>query len=376
MNILYIVNIRIPTEKAHGWQIAKTCEMLASRGFAVELVVPKRENHITDDIYTYYGIRNNFSVRVVRSFSCCIGLWGGMLWYVLSRAFFFLKACVLPVMKEAVIITRDPEISFIMSLRGYNVVYHAHKVPKKRWRVLYALLLRKVSHIMCNSHGTAEAHKELGLKQTTVIPNAVDVENFICTHDTNSLRKNLGLDDNAVLAMYAGHLYEWKGVDTVVGAASFLTAQNPHVRIVCVGGTSQDVAKYQKIVQEKKLTNITFIPHVPHEKISDYMCAADVLLLPNTTISEESIRFTSPIKLFEYLATGKPIVASDLPSIREILPEDVGMYIPADDARALAGAIATLSQKDIERAKKGVKIGQGYSWDKYVDRVVDMLSVE
>ena len=64
-SLFYIANVRIPTEKAHGIQIAKMCEALANFDIKIELIIPKRKNFITESIFNYYGVKNIFSVKKI-----------------------------------------------------------------------------------------------------------------------------------------------------------------------------------------------------------------------------------------------------------------------------------------------------------------------
>jgi glycosyltransferase involved in cell wall biosynthesis len=103
---------------------------------------------------------------------------------------------------------------------------------------------------------------------------------------------------------------------------------------------------------------------------------ADVLVLPNTRESEESERFTSPIKLFEYFAAGKPIVASDLPSIREIVGDEDVLFVPPGEPEALAAALASLEQNHalrVKLAKRSASLAAGYTWDARARRILDAL---
>ncbi len=68
MRILYIANIRLPTEKAHGVQIAKMCEAFVLQGVEVELVVPTRRTHITENPFAYYGVKKVFSIKRIFTF--------------------------------------------------------------------------------------------------------------------------------------------------------------------------------------------------------------------------------------------------------------------------------------------------------------------
>jgi len=114
-----------------------------------------------------------------------------------------------------------------------------------------------------------------------------------------------------------------------------------------------------------------------------YLKAADVVVLPNSRNSRQK-RFsiysrydTSPIKLFEYLASGAPIVASDLPSIREIVSEEEVFFVKPDDPQELAQGIErlltdqefarTLSSRALERSKE-------YTWEKRAKKIVEFIN--
>ena len=107
--------------------------------------------------------------------------------------------------------------------------------------------------------------------------------------------------------MYVGHLYKWKGVDTMIEAAKRLKGSND-LLFMFVGGTDQDISQYENIVKEKGITNIVFTGHKSHQAIPQYLKAADFLPLPNAPVSEESEKYTSPIKMFEYMASRRLIL--------------------------------------------------------------------
>ena len=142
------------------------------------------------------------------------------------------------------------------------------------------------------------------------------------------------------VVMYVGHMYHWKGVDTLVEAASKLSDNE---QIWLVGGTPEELPRIEQLAKQLELTNIHLAGYVPYEDISTYMAAADVLVIPNSGDSDISRFYTSPIKLFEYMAAKRPIIASNLPSLRDIIEHDeTALLVQPDSPSSLAIAIQRL----------------------------------
>ncbi|MBP6858740.1 MAG: glycosyltransferase family 4 protein [Candidatus Pacebacteria bacterium] len=367
MNIAYIVNARIPTEKAHGFQIMKVCEALAALGHAVELVVPARANAITLDAFSYYGLSSDFPIRKLR---------------VVDRGFriqsssFLASLLLLKLSRNTIIMTRDPEIAFLFIHRGHRVFYYAHNWPQSKIG-LFKFMLKGVTGVICNSKGTEAEFKAEGFSNTIAVPNAVDLKEFDALGDKAMLRARLSIPTDKKIAMYVGHLYEWKGIDVVIAAAEVLN-DDQRIMFWIIGGTDADIVKYRGIVIEKGLTNISILGHKNHSEISSFLSAADMLLLPNIPSSTESEHYTSPIKMFEYMASGTPIIASDMPSMREVLNDDNSTLIPARDAHALADAIARISanpEQLIEKATRAKVEARTYSWDSLAHKIVSFIAV-
>src|SRR5262249_46193853 len=147
-------------------------------------------------------------------------------------------------------------------------------------------------------------------------------------------RKRLGLSTDLRMVVYTGHLYSWKGVDTLAEAARLLSDD---IRIFVVGGTPDDIRNFRQICTG--VANLSIVGHRNHAQVPIWQKSADVLVLPNTARENISKYYTSPMKLFEYMASGRPIVATDLPSIMEILNRDMAFICKPDDAAAMAAAI-------------------------------------
>jgi glycosyltransferase involved in cell wall biosynthesis len=125
----------------------------------------------------------------------------------------------------------------------------------------------------------------------------------------------LGLAPEARVIVYTGQLFEEKGVDVLVRAAALLN----NVSVLIVGGDAANKDRLRRLRQEIGADNVILLDYVPPTQVILYLTAASVLVLPHSAKVSESAKYTCPLKLFEYMAAGVPVVASDLPSIREVV---------------------------------------------------------
>jgi glycosyltransferase involved in cell wall biosynthesis len=135
-----------------------------------------------------------------------------------------------------------------------------------------------------------------------------------------------------------------------------------------VGGREDDVRLRRK--QAEGLDNVQFVGFLPNAELPQYQAACEVFLMPHEQIVSGSsgadiAEFTNPLKMFEFLACGRPILASDLPILREVLDEKNAILLPIADLNAWAEALASLSQDPTRIAKfaeAGRKTAAKYSW--------------
>ncbi len=131
------------------------------------------------------------------------------------------------------------------------------------------------------------------------------------TAASQNWRQQLLTDGREYLAVYAGGLYPFKGVDMLVDVAKELSG----VQFAIAGGTESQVTAYQKLAKSQQVNNIKFIGYLPQHQLASLLQAADVLTHPHCCT--EAATFTSPLKFFDYMASGTPIVATEIPSLRE-----------------------------------------------------------
>ena len=375
MRIIYIVNARIPTEKAYGFQICKTCEKFSDLGIVTELWYPTRKNAVKEELFDYYGIKRNFIVKKIKCIDIIfLSKYFGSFVFNVQTILFLLKILFKKIPTDTIIYSRDFLVISLLNLKGLKVVYNAHNWSNKRGVFLKLLLNRKIK-IVCNSSGTKNEFYKKGFMNSISVPNGVDLDKFDkITNDKKDLREKINLPVDKKLILYLGHLYEWKGFDTVVESAR--KTQNNNILFVVVGGTQKDIEKYKRIIKDENINNLFFVGHQQQKNTPYYLKSADVLLLPNVATSEESVKFTSPIKMFEYMASGNPIIASDLPSIKEVLNEKNSVLVEAGNASSLLIGVNRVlednnfAEKIASRAKEDA---QKYTWDIYAQKILNFI---
>lgn len=178
---------------------------------------------------------------------------------------------------------------------------------------------------------------------------------------------------------YVGQLYPWKGVDTLVRAMAELPAATLKIigSGVHEGGIDRDLTRLQALSASLGISDrVHFEAFVPYRDVPGKLAEADVAVVPLPDVLM-SRYFTSPLKLFDYMAAGVPIVASDLPAIREILrPDENGILVAPDDPAALAQGISRiLSDRDLagRLASQASRDVADYTWDARARRIVEFL---
>jgi len=290
-----------------------------------------------------------------------------------SRFWFSLKLLFIKIDRNAIVYTRDPEIGWIFNLKGNKIILESHNWPKSKSR-LFKYLIKKFNKIITITQGLKNLYLAAGLPDSRIMvaPDAVDLEKFDIKIDKIQARKKLNLPLDKKIALYCGslYLYGWKGVDILLAAAKILSAD---CLIVLVGGGPAELAKIKK---DYSGNNLLLVGRRPYEEVPNYLKSADVLVLPNKSGVKMSEQFTSPLKLFEYMASGVPIVASDLPSLREILSEQNSFLVEPNSPLSLAKGIETVLANNVlaeQFAGQALMEVKKYTWGKRAEKIIDYI---
>lgn len=365
--LLYIANSRLPTDNAHGVQIIKMCEAFAKAGASVTLIHPWRINRHKGDPFSVYMTERNFRLITVPSLDL---LWMGRIGFWIQNVTFS-KTVALYLLFNTfdIVYSRDELPLLLASYVTRTSVWESHT---GRYNGLVRRLLARISSLVVITQSGKEfyAKKRFPKEKIQVAPDAVALEDFAHPESKEEARTRLGLPDDKRIALYIGKFDGWKGTETLCEASQYVP--NDTV-IALIGGEPEEIAdlktRYPKCV---------FAGWRPYQELVHNQAAADVLILPSSARSEISRHFTSPLKLFTYMASDRPIVASDLPSIREILTEDLAFFFKPDDAKDLAAQISYAlenTQEADRKAQAAKELVKRYTWDARAREILDAIEV-
>lgn len=217
-----------------------------------------------------------------------------------------------------------------------------------------------IAAIVTISRRLAEHYVERGAAppRVHVVPDGVDVELFQPLRESHAPPWGEAPGPHAA---YAGHLYDYKGIPTILAAAALLPRTTFHL----VGGLPEDVSRVRGACTDRALHNVLVHGPRPHAEIPRWLWPADALLLPPSA-DHPSAAWTSPVKLGEYLAAGPPIVASAIPALRDWVGEpEVNWFTPddpADLARAIAEAIRETQAHTRTRTRAALRLANAFSY--------------
>jgi len=215
-------------------------------------------------------------------------------------------------------------------------------------------------------------------EKITVMPNGVDVGLFGQLYDSQSVRVQLGLTD-APVVMFVGGFHIWHGLDLLVESFAQVLQKFPEAKLSLVGdGPARPVVE-QKIAELGVATAVIITGLVPHARVPAMLAAADVVAIPYPRLPKEL--WFSPLKLYEYMAAGKAIVASRAGQIAEVIQHGhTGILVEPGDVDEFGQAIIELLKDPAERERLGRNARrqaiEQHSWEQYIKRLEEIyLSV-
>lgn len=376
--IVYITTVRLPTEKAHGLSTVKICEALTDQGYEIDCIVPSLWRKKEENIFQYYNLKNNFDIsKVVCLDLVPLGIFEKFAFLIQSISFSLFSLMFVIVkygrgMKNFIFFSHDYIPLYFMTFLPVKIFYDIHHFPGDNF--MYKRVMKRSFGFAVQTKWKVKSLYEkysIPLDKIVYWPNGTDVENFNTGLSMSEARTKVGIPLDKKIVVYTGQLFVWKGVNTLIKSVKMLPQDT---LVYVIGGSEKDVENCRKKINEAADERIIFIPFQQHSKMPIWLHAADVLILPNTGKQKVSLYYTSPMKLFEYLAAQKPIVASAIPSIMEILNDDNSILVKPDDSESLANGInLVLKNNELSNriARNAAIDSKKYTWNERARRIIN-----
>ncbi|MGE0449666.1 MAG: glycosyltransferase family 4 protein [Vicinamibacterales bacterium] len=373
MKLAYLSISKIPSREANSVHVMKMCQAFAHLGHEVTLVAPDVRLGLEPDVadpYRFYGVEPVFAMRKVpwRSFKGRGYAYGWEAGRTARR------------MGVDAAFGRSLHACVVAAGSGVPTTFDAHmptflRQADQRWlfeRMIRTAAFRRLA-VNCGALGRAALGELPELANRIVVAhNGADpVSNATGPADLGDTRGRPQIG-------YVGHLYQGKGFEIVRELAARVPSADFHV----VGGDHTSVAQLR--ADATVPGNVRLHGFVPPAQVDSLTLAFDVVLAPyqvevRTAGGGETAAWTSPLKVFGYMAAGKPILCSDLPVLREVIEHGRnGVLLPPSDAAAWAAALRDLIGNPSERARLGAAARTGFlsrhTWQQRASRVLEGLS--
>ena len=364
MKLALIAPTPIPASTANSIQFMKMAQAFARLGHELQIYAPgEKPRQSREELIAHYGLAEELEITWI----------SGKL--ILRRYDYAMRA-----VNEArrwgtdLIFTRLPQAAAWSALRDIPTIFELHDLPSGRMgpRLLKVFLrARGGRRLVLISKALAEA---IAARYTAdekddrmlVSPDAVDLERYADLPKAFAARKALNLPGGFTVG-YTGHLYAGRGIGFILDLAE----RKQDMRFLLVGGRREDVNRVAREITRRELNNVSLTGFIPNAQLPVYQAASDVLLMPyEARVAASSggniAPFLSPMKMFEYLAAGRPILASDLPVLGEVLNAKNSVILTMGDAKSWAETLTKLRADLSLRAKlstAALATAENHSWE-------------
>lgn len=235
-----------------------------------------------------------------------------------------------------------------------------------RWNIQLVNILRVVTPGLKN---IVLSQTKINSKKVFVVGNGTDIKLFRPMNKIK-VREKIGVDPNLPVIGFVGNLVKWQGVEYLIQAAPLILKEIPNTRFLIVGDGQMKKELISLVERAKISDKFIFIGAIPHKKIPDYINASDICVALKKPMS---IGF-SPLKLYEYMACGKPVIASKIAGFEILKLNNIGILVKPENPQEIASAVIELlgdtQRRKImgERARQVAE--QNFSWEKIAQKII------
>ncbi len=377
MRIHYLWGGKLPSELANSVHVMKMCEAMAALGHAVTLYHCSAPAGVaTDAIFERYGIRHRFALDYIPSRS---GWWRHLFGFQAA-----LRARRAPA--ADLVFSRFLPAGAWTALLGLPTIQELHVPPATfSERVYLALLLRARGFrklVVITQALKAQLQRvvpERHWADILVEADGVNLEEYASAAAQPVPADMAPFTAKRLLVGYIGSLHAGKGAELILPIARLV----PQAQFVVVGGPDEIAAECRRAAAAAGVSNVAWLGFRPNAEVPRYVQACDVLLLPNQhrimLLGRQDIGpWTSPLKMFEYMAAGKIIVASNLPVLAEVLNPGNAVLCEPGDPAAWAHEISGIVSGTLDysgRARQARRDVERYGWQQRAARCLSAAGI-
>jgi len=329
MKMLYISNANVKSQKANLIQVVSMCHAFSQAGVDTTLVLPEPNFDYKENVLNLkkrFGIPESFKLVHYPQYShfkkCNKYL-----------DYFCVKKVLDDILPDLIFI-RNPIFIKQCIETGVPTIYESHNslmhnrimLIDKLWKRVIVKLSRRKNFLklVVISEALKTFWMNMGIEQDKILAlhDGFNSKLFMKTKSRSEARKKLGIDINKKKVVYTGSLYRDRGIENILRLAK----DTRFAEFYVIGGPDKNAYYFADIAKQKHINNIYFLGRINHMEIPDYLYAADVLLAIWSN-KVPTINYCSPLKVFEYMAAGRIIVAHDYPTIREVLTDNKTAYL-------------------------------------------------
>ena len=346
MKIAVITNSRIPSLTANSIQAMKVTQALMQLGHEIRMFAPREAGSVSgESLAAHYGLHLIPDLELLSSER-----------HLKRFDFIFHAQRAAKKFHADLIYTWLPQSAVIGLWAGYPVVLEMHADVSGRmgawwlgrfWKAKGNKAMTVTTSALRNA---LERSTQLQFKNESLLiaPNGVELEKYEGLPNPPEARHQLNLPEGLTVG-FTGHIYPGRGADLLFDLAKKMK----DINFLWVGGTPELVKFWRGKLSEAKLSNVTMTGFVNHEKIPLHQAASDVLLMPYSRSIEGSsgqdiAEVINPMKMFEYMASGRAIISADLPSIREVLNEKNAVFCEPGDTGKRRPEVLEMWKLEIE----------------------------
>lgn len=362
MKILYLHNTPIGSKSANLIQVKSMCNAFIKNGCEVVLSLPK-SNQISNNDFKYC-VDYRDSLFQSKTFSK----------YLNSTA---IKKQTNEFQPD-IIYLRSPSLLHAALRTNSSIIVELHKdklhsrfnLIDRYWEKLLVKGLKEnqIKKVVCISEALSKIWIKKGIPDDSIITehDAINPKNF------KNYKSNYkeGLNKNSTTIAYVGSLYKNRKIENII----ILAEKFPKHNFLVIGGPNERANYFSRIVNDNQVQNIQFLGPVPHDKVSQYLFQSDILLALWSS-KVPTMDYCSPLKIFEYMAAGKIIVAHGFPPIKEVLKDGYNAILSNPDD---IDDLITKTDYAIQLHKSGTNIDKqaredvlnNYTWEGRVKRIL------